>query len=165
MQASQGQKLNCRTQYTCLSPKKARLIHSTSFLFFRFGCSIACIPIFHHHFRCETRNVCNVPLFRCSRGAYGDPATLREASPDTLQSRVELFCSLLCGSFICAVNFFVDSSVSLTTLIQVTLCLEIWHVRGKRHVPVIWHVLERDKMLSVLGSARAKNKNEPSGYH
>ena len=52
------------------------------FSFFCFGCSIACIPIFHHHFRCETRNVCNVPLFRCSRGAYGDPATLREASPD-----------------------------------------------------------------------------------
>ena len=55
--------------------------------FFRFGCSIASIPIFHHHFRCETRNMCNVssvnvPLFRCLRGAYGDPATLRGASHD-----------------------------------------------------------------------------------
>ena len=66
------------------------------------------------------RNVCSVPLFRCSRGAYGDPATLREASPDTLQSRVELFCLLLCRSFICAVNFFVDNNVPLTTLMQVT---------------------------------------------
>jgi hypothetical protein len=37
---------------------------------------------FHHHFRCETRSVCDVPLFRCSRGAYGDPTTLRGAPPD-----------------------------------------------------------------------------------